>query len=151
MKKLFVILVFFSFNTYLIFAQNKNEFSKLLYEISIENSIDIITSNEAKKIISHTEKSLPILADLFMDTTKTNIKSDCLKRFLTRGEIAIIIADRIERMPYFKLTGMQNCTLEFCKNNPNVIEYYLNFVEKDKAKSFSEKYKIWLRSAERKS
>lgn len=151
MRKSLATFILFVSNLSFVFAQTKNEFDQLINEISVENSIDIIKTNEAKKIIAYKEKSLSILANFFTIGTLTNIKSDCLKRNLTKGEVAIIIADKIERMPYFQLTSIQNCTLEFCKNNPNLIEYYFPFIQKDKAKSFNKKYINWLKSAERKA
>ncbi len=151
MKKIFIIFPFLVLNLSLFSAQTKEEFDKLINEISVENSIGIITTKESKQIISYGEKSLTLLAEFFPDGTLTNIKSDCLERNLTKGEIAIILADGMQRMPYAKLTGMQNCLLEFCKNNPNLIEYYFPFIQKDNAKLFTKKYRDWLKSTERKS
>ncbi len=148
MKKRLLTLMFFISNLSLFFAQTKEDFHQLINKISIENSVDIIKTNEAKKIIAYKEKSLPILVNFFTNNTSTNIKSECLKRNLTQGEIAIIIADRIEKMPYFQLTSIQNCTLEFCKNNPNLIEYYFSFIDKDNRKIFTEKYIDWLKTTE---
>lgn len=150
MRKKLLALIFIISKLSFIFAQTKEEFYQLINEISVKNSVDIIKTNEAKKIIAYKEKSLPILANFFTNNTLTNIKSDCLKRDLTKGEIAIIIADKIEGMPYFQLTCIQNCTLEFCKNNPNLIEYYFSFIQKDNKKSFTEKYIDWLKSTKRK-
>ncbi len=148
MKKILLIFTFIILNLSLFSAQTKEEFNKLINEISVENSIDIITTKESKQIISYGEKSLTLLAEFFTDETLTNVKSDCLERNLTKGEIAIILADRIQRIPYFRLTGIQNCLLEFCKNNPNLIEYYFPFIQKDKAKLFTKKYRDWLESKE---
>lgn len=47
-------------------------------------------------------------------------------------------------MPYFVLTGMQNCLLEFCENNPNLIEYYLPWINRDGVLNFKDKYINWL-------
>ena len=151
MRKKLLASIFFILNLSFIFAQTKDEIYQLINEISVKNSVDIIKTNEAEKIIASNKKSLPILANLFTDNTLTNVKSDCLKRNLTKGELAIIIADKIEGMPYFQLTSVQNCTLEFCKNNPNLIEYYFPFIQKDNKKSFTKKYIDWLKVTERKS
>ncbi|MFX1621386.1 hypothetical protein JZ972_11070, partial [Riemerella anatipestifer] len=78
-------------------------------------------------------------ADFFTNSTLTNVKSECQKRNLTKGEIAIIIADQIEKMPYALLTGVQNCLLEFCENNPNWIEYYFGWIKNDGIERFKEK------------
>ncbi|MBD8487340.1 hypothetical protein IFO69_01130 [Echinicola sp. CAU 1574] len=68
---------------------------------------------------------------------------------MNKGEIAIIMADRIEGMPYARVTGIQNCTLTFCKKNANLIEYYLPFIERDGIEKFQEKYMEWLASDDR--
>ena len=87
---------------------------------------------------------LSSLVSYFADTTLTNIKSDCQDSYLKKGEVAIIIADRIEMMPYAQLTGFQNCLMEFCKDNPNWIEYYFPEVRKMGMTVFTEKYQKWL-------
>lgn len=142
MRNLLFILAFVISD--LCFAQTKDEFNKLISEISIDNSIYINISPVSKRIISYNEKSLPILSELFTDESLTNVKSDCLERNLTKGEIAIIIADKIKQIPYARVIGVQNCLLEFCKNNPNLIEYYLPYIKRDNAKSFTERYNLWL-------
>ena len=50
---------------------------------------------------------------VFTDRTPTKLIPDCIGRYLNKGEIAIILADRIEGMPYAKVTGVQNYTLTF--------------------------------------
>ena len=59
------------------------------------------------------------------------------------------MADRIEGMPYFKVTGIQNCLITFCENNRNLIEYYLWAIKRDGAEKFKEKYLTWLESDDR--
>ena len=108
MKKLHLIILFFTFNFGL--SQTKTEIDSLLNEIAkTENSKEIINTNEGKKFIEYGWKLLPMLSEFFIDQTETNVKSECVGRNLTKGEIAIIMADRIEGMPYGKLTGIQNC------------------------------------------
>ena len=152
MKKNGLILLTILLNLNLSFSQTESEIDLLLNGISeTENSKEIIKTEQAKKIIAFGENSLKTLAEFFTDSTLTKVKSECQERNLTKGEIAIIIADRIEGMPYFIVTGVQNCTMEFCENNPNLIEYYLPWIEKDGGKSFKEKYIYWLASYDRKS
>ena len=137
-------------NLNLGYSQVKSEINSLLNEISeIDNSKETITTEQAKKIISFGEDSLIILADFFTDDTVTNVTSECQGRKLTKGEIAIIMADRIEGMPYFTITGIQNCTLTFCDKNPNLIEYYLSDNQKDGGEKFKEDYLAWLKSDRR--
>ncbi len=108
------------------YSQTESEIDSLLTGISeTENSKGIIKTEQAEKIKEFGEKSLIVLAEFFTDSTLTKVKSDCHNRNLTKGEIAIIIADRIEGIPYFTVFRIQNCTLTFCENNPNRVEYYL--------------------------
>ena len=150
MKKIRLILIISILNLNLGFAQTKSEIDSLLNEIAeTENSIGIIKTVEAEKTIAFGEKSLPILAEFFIDSTRTNVKSECQERNLTKGEIAIVMADRIEGMPYATITGVQNCLLTFCKGNPNLIEYYLLAIKDNGTENFQKKYFEWLESDER--
>ena len=145
MKKIGIIFLTLLLNLNLSFSQTKSEINSLLNGIvETENSKGIIKTEQAKKIIAFGEKSLPILAEFFTDSTQTRIKSECHSRNLIKGEIAIIMADQIDRMPYALLTGVQNCLLEFCKDNPNLIEYYLPWINRDGFLNFKEKYISWL-------
>lgn len=148
MKKQLLITFILIFNFGL--SQTKTEIDSLLNEISkTENSKEIRNTNEAKKFVDYGWKILPILSDFFTDQTETNVKSECVSRNLTKGEIAIIISDAIEGMPYAKITGVQNCTLTFCEKNLNLIEYYLDFIKSDGIEKFQTKYNLWLASDER--
>ncbi len=152
MKKRTIILIqtlILSFN--LSFSQTKTEIDSLLEVIGkTKQSKFIVETSETKQIMTYKETVLSILADFFTDSTLVNTNSICNNRILTKGELALIIADRIEPMPYFTLTGIQNCLLTFCENNPNLIEYYLDFIRRDGKKNFQLKYSNWLMSDERK-
>lgn len=138
-------------NSHFGFSQTSADINSLLDKISeIGNSREIAKSKEAEKIINYGEKALPILADIFTNPEPTKIFSECNNRNLTKGEIAIIIADRIQGMPYNKLTGIENCLLTFCERNLNLIEYYLDAIERNGISDFQQKYKVWLESEERK-
>jgi len=133
------------------FSQSKKEIDSLLSAVSeIENSKYITSSPAAIKIIVYGDKVLPLLASCFQDTIRTHIKSDCQGVLLNKGEAAIIIADRIEQMPYAILTGIQNCVLEFCKDNTNLIEFYLYAIRRKGVHLFKRKYSDWLESSDRK-
>lgn len=135
----------------LVYSQTKSEINSLINEIAkTRSSAKIIETIQAKRIISHGESNLAILSSLFNDITKTKVKSSCQDRRLTKGEIAIILADRIEMMPYARLTGIQNCLLSFCKNSPNFVEYYLDVIKRDGIESFQKKYQAWLIDDKRK-
>jgi hypothetical protein len=150
--KILTILLLLSVNIQIGFTQNvlAVEIDRLISAISlIDSSQKIIETEEAAQIIKMGEDGLIILSDFFADTTITNIKSKCQNRKLVKGEIAIILADRIELMPYYYLTKTQNCLMTFCEDNPNLIEYYLNSIKRD-LNSFTKDYKKWLNSEKRK-
>ncbi len=52
-------------------------------------------------------------------------------------------------MPYATLTGVRNCLLTYCKNNPNLIEYYLFWINNDGVENFKTKYINWLYNKDR--
>lgn len=105
----------------------EHELNKIL---QVKNSKDIRHSSNLFILQKeYGKKSLVYLAKFFDIPTITKVYSDCHKRFLTKGEVAIIIADQIERMPYFELTGIQNCTLTYCDDNSNLIEYYFDYLK----------------------
>ena len=150
MKSIRLIILISVLNLNFVSSQTKSEINLLLNGISeIENSVEITKTIQAEKIISFGQNSLTILAQFFTDSTLTKIKSECQKRNLTKGEIAIIMADRIEIMPYGRLTGVQNCTADFCDDNPNWIEYYFPWIKQDGIKIFKIKYLNWLHDKKR--
>jgi hypothetical protein len=103
------------------------------------------------KLLDAGEKLLPALSKKFTDNTESEVFSRCADRYLTRGELSIIIADRIEGMPYYTLTHFENCIVELCDNNPNDVEYYLNYIRgQTNKKRFQERYDEWLVSPDRK-
>lgn len=147
--KVLQIIPFIVLNINLSFSQTKIEINTLLVEISnTEKSEKITTTRPAKQIEQFGTSALIVLADFFKDKTTTKVYSDCLERNLTKGEIALIVADRIQGIPYAKLTGVQNCLMEFCENNPNRIEYYFPWIE-DKNESFTKAYVEWINSIKR--
>lgn len=150
MKKVSFILLISVLNLNIGFAQTESEIDSLLNEIGkTKNSKEIIKTKQAEKLIAFGEKSLLSLTDFFTDTTLTKVKSECHNRNLTKGEIAIIIADKIEKMPYFQVTRIQNCTIAFCDDNPNNIEYYFGINNFLNNIEFKEKYVEWLFSKDR--
>jgi hypothetical protein len=148
MRKTHLIILFFTFN--FGFSQTKTEMNLLLNEIAeTKDSKEITKTEQGRKLIEYGWKLLPILAEFFTDQTETNVKSECIERNLTKGEIAIIIADQIEMMPYATVTGVQNCLLTFCEKNINLIEYYFPYIKRDGIEKFQRKYNQWLVSSER--
>ena len=124
--------------------------SILIDTYKVTNSKEIIQTSGAKILISSGPKVINQLVKQFSDSTRTNVYSDCQNRFLRKGDIAVIIADHIEPMPYTRLTGIQNCLFKFCENNPNRIEYYLYAITENRFVDFQSAYLSWLNSNERK-
>lgn len=145
------LLLFLVLNTNSGVAQTKSEIEFLLTEIGeVENSKEIKEAIPAKKVISYGKDILPLLGEFIIDTSITKTWSDCNERYLTKGEIAIIIADQITFLPYAKLTNVQNCTFVICEDNPNLIEYYLWKIAQDGYLNFQQKYLNWLSEIKKK-
>jgi hypothetical protein len=148
--RLLLILVALTISSLTSLAQVQSDINALLIGLSGQSE-NITKDTSVIKLISKGEKLLPALSKKFTDSTKSLVFSKCASRFLTRGEIAIIIADHIEGMPYFTLTGLQNCTLDMCKDNPNFVEYYLDFIKlRGMTATFQKRYNEWLNSSDRK-
>ena len=101
-----------------------------------QNSKEITKTEQAEKLIEYGWRILPILAKFFVDQDKTDVKSKCIERNLSQWQISIIIAYRIEMMPYYPLIGTQNCLLTFCEKNLDFVEYYLPFIQRDGIEQF---------------
>ena len=115
--------------------------SLLIPIVETGNSKDIITIPQAKEIIQYGDKVLPALAAYFSDTTQTGIKSECQNLYLTKGEIAMILADRIELMPYNTLTvnlaqacGLGRCRLACLCRTGEVLSALMIFIIKTQEK-----------------
>ncbi|MCD2424832.1 hypothetical protein LQ567_18765 [Niabella pedocola] len=117
---------------------------------SIRNSNQLAQSRQLAVAKGYGPSALFVLAALFNKEGETGIYSDCRKRNLTEGEVAMIFADGIEWMPYATLTGMQNCTLTFCEDNLNKIEYYFGVIHLIGVETFQKRYLNWLNGKERK-
>jgi hypothetical protein len=145
-----IISIFLIAQSLLCFSQTDSKIDSLLGALSdVARAADLSTRPPAIQIMNYGSDALPVLAKHFSDTSVTQVISDCQNIYLTKGEIAIIIADRIEIMPYMMLTGIQNCILEFCRDNPNWVEYYLSAIRRDGVISFQKKYLNWLKSKDR--
>ena len=147
MKNILVIL--FLFLKLNCFSQTNIEVYSLLKEISLtKDSREIVNTNAGKVILAYDWKAATLLSEFFLDSNKTKVYSDCLERYLTIGELAIIIADRIDGMNYYRLTLLQNCLAEFCNGNANLIEYYLPYIHESGLSDFKERYLLWIKSEE---
>lgn len=151
MKKILIVIIILLVNMNNSFAQTISKVDSLLQEIgTIKDSKNIIKTNQAIQIMVFKDSALPVLAELFTDTTPTQIHSECQDRTLTKGEIAVILADRILPMPFAVLIGVQNCLMIYCDNNPNRVEYHLDILQRKEMVNFQNTYKEWLTSDHRK-
>ena len=97
MKKIALILISFLIQSS-TFGQTETEINSLLEAIAkTSNSKDISKTKEFKSIAKYNKKVLPILGTFFMKSDETLTFSECANRQLTKGEIAIIVADQIKR------------------------------------------------------
>lgn len=151
MKKSIISIILVILNIQLR-AQSKQEITSLIDVVAIEvdSSQSIIHNKSSKTILDYGVDVIPQLIQLFVNNERTTVYSVCQEKYLTKGEIAIILADGIERMPYFVVTGIQNCTLNFCKNNPNLIEYYLWAIQRDGVSEFKKRYEDWFENERKK-
>lgn len=128
------------------FSQQNDNLNYFLDEISqLENSKEILNDKNSQIIIQKGIEMLMPLSDTFTDFTITSVKSECQDKFLTKGEISIILADHILKMSYFLVTGIRNCLMTFCEDNPNLIEYYLDAIDRKGVSKFKEDYQKWLK------
>lgn len=128
-------------------------FRKLLLQIdsATTNSKFIINNPIAEEIKKKGRPMIPLLMKHFADTTETSIYSECIGRDLRLGEVAFIITESIDFMPLFLVTGIQNCLLTFCEDNPNAIEYYFpKEFENERLSSYASNYEDWYYSEDRK-
>lgn len=123
---------------------------RLAYEVNktinvlaneIKNSTQIETSSSGQKLINSGVEILPYLSNLFLDSTELQVFSTHNSRHLTKGELAIIVASKIKRIPIAQVVGIQQCTPPF----DHEIEHFLWKI-KDNPSVFIEKYKDWLKT-----
>jgi hypothetical protein len=125
-------------------GQTPGSIDAVLSNLSCQSE-KIVNDSGVRHLIARGSNLLPALSSRFTDTSLSNVFSKCTNRRLYKGELAVIIADRIKGMPYCLLTGVQNCTLDYCPNNPNLVEYYLDFIKfRGMMSVFRERYDKWL-------
>lgn len=143
MKTPFTIILLVVFCHKNSVAQSPSELSRVLDRLS-GDSKEIRKSIATTAVISYGQNALIPLSEIFTDTTETSVYSKCQFRYLSKGELAIIVADHIKGMPYALLTDVQNCLWQFCYDNPNRIEFYLNAVQLKGYATFKTDYLEWL-------
>lgn len=130
-------------------AQAQCDISTVLSGLSCP-SAQVTTDSSVIPLLAKGDTLLSLLAEHFTDYSVSRVYSACTKRFLTRGELAMILADKIEGMPYYLLTGFENCLLDQCPDNPNRVEYYLPYIRsRGITRLLQQRYREWLAGPER--
>ncbi len=152
MKILFFVyfIIFVFAPAHFATAQELPSIASVINHLRVNSKL-IDKDSNIQKIIKIGEPILYDLSNKFLDTATSKVYSDCHNRFLNNGEIAMIIADKIETIPALTVIGVQNCMLESCENNTNWVEYYFDFIEKQYYGMLNTKrnYDTWLVSQSR--
>ena len=87
-------------------------------------------------IIKNRKSSIPYLIRQLTDTTDTEVFSQFSKRYLKRSDLALLLINDIEQIPFAKITQIQWCICCDCFNFPvdffqyfdkNRLEFYENY------------------------
>lgn len=106
--------------------------------LEISNSDSIDKCKSGIKLLNAKKAALPQLLRFFKETYPTTIYSKRNNRFLTNGELAIIMAEKIEHPPTALVYGIQVCMPHYLE-----IETYLGNFNRQK-NEICENYKKWL-------
>lgn len=102
-----------------------------------------------KQLIARIEDPIFLIDDLD-NVDSSMVYSQCKSRHLTYGEVAFIIMEHIEPIPYSMALGIQNCTHAHCADNANLIEYFYTYWDTYTYDYLFGKYFEYLHSEERK-
>lgn len=78
------------------------------------------------KILRFKNKAIPYLISKLPDTTRTNIYSQLFKKNLKQGDLALILINDIEWIPFSSITKIQWCICCDCFNFPVDFFEYLD-------------------------
>lgn len=110
----------------------------------VSNSDSIEVCNAGQKIVNSGIEIIPFLRLSFEDSTITNVYSDINYRYLSVGEIAIILTNSIEQIPIFQVVGVQQCIPPF----ENDVEHFLGHIKNGRNR-FLENFDLWIDSITR--
>lgn len=113
-----------------------NSLLSLSKEIAVSDSIGL--SKSGRKLINSGTEILRVLQLSFTDSTITKVYSNPNHRYLSKGELAILVADKIKSIPIARVVGVQQCTPPFDSD----IESYLERIS-DNPEAFTSKYNEW--------
>ncbi len=100
------------------------------------------------RIIGQVEDPLLLINDLD-NVDSSLVYSHCKSRYLTFGEVALIVMERIEHIPYATALGIQNCTHAHCEDNLNLIEYFFSYWDDFTYDNLFDEYRDYLHSSRR--
>ena len=101
-----------------------------------------------QRIIGQVKDPVLLIDDLD-NVDSSLVYSHCKSRPLTFGEVALIIMERIEHIPYATALGIQNCTHAHCEDNSNLIEYFFSYWDDYTYDYLFDEYRNYLQSVRR--
>lgn len=87
------------------------------------------------------------LMDMLDDTTVTKLFNSCTNKNYTVGDLAFLLIDEIEWIPFALVIKMQWCTFRACGSLP---DYFWDYLRENR-KSFKQNYQTYYYSKERKA
>jgi hypothetical protein len=114
------------------------------YNPTAKNDDEAIDS-AYKAVIRMDTNVIVELVPVLTDTTLTAISNPCSGSFLTYGQLAFLLIDDIEPVPYALVTERQWDVLGVCSVLPNGFLEYIN----DNGLRFQEKYNTYFNSQQR--
>ncbi|TVZ55827.1 hypothetical protein OD91_1095 [Lutibacter sp. Hel_I_33_5] len=141
------------FNSFCSYSQTNEKIEHLLDEILLidGNYNNIIESKQANELISYGEKILPKLTFFFTSLEISKLSYKCYNYNFTKGEISIMIAERIEPIPNFKIKyPVENYLWAGCKGFPKWVNYNIQKIRVGGLEQFKLIYTKWLNSSKRK-
>ena len=96
-------------------------------------------------IVSYDTVAIPYLINKLNDTTLTEIYNSCSKNNFKIGDIAFLLINDIEQIPYSTVTNTQWCLVGQCGKLP---DYFFNYLELNRLE-FQLKYRKYYYSIKR--
>jgi hypothetical protein len=107
--------------------------------------VDIREDTWYGTIKSYDSAAIKYLIPPVADTTPTNISSACIPGIYRRGDIAVLLINEIEPIPYATVTHMQGCVPSGCGSIPEGFFLYISA----NRKHFQEQYQTYYNSNKR--
>ncbi len=145
-----MLVLFVLYQTALLPAQTQDT-PIFDYLCQLENDLDsksIQYNTSLCQIIIETQDPLMLIQEL-ENHDPSRVYSTCVSRYLTYAEVALIVMEHIEPIPYFAALGIQNCTRVKCPGNSNLIEYFFAYWGDYNYEYLLRKYRHYLTSERR--